>query len=238
MKINTIIVEDSRLARNELKLLLCQYSFINIVGEAKNINEAQTLIDSLSPDLLLLDINMPGGTGFDLLASLEVCPHVIFTTAFSEFAVKAFEVNALDYLLKPIETARLTDAINKVLETIISERQPDTKQSMPHKIFVKDGEQCWLIDVSNIKYFESCGNYARIYVENHKPMIYKSLTKIESCLDSTVFLRTNRQYIVNVDYIKAIEAYGSSGLLLTMQDGKEIDVSRRHTGVFKQKLSL
>jgi two-component system LytT family response regulator len=255
--LRAIIVEDSRLARLELRELLKLHPDVDIIDEAKNIEIAQEKIESLQPDLIFLDINMPNGSGFELLERLIECPFVIFTTAYSEFALKAFEVNALDYLVKPIHPQRLANAIEKlklrILETTQSNlnkknsegsnkltEKSEAELSLPidHKIFVKDGEQCWLIDVAKIRYFESCGNYAKIYFETHKPMIYKSLNLIEQRLNPNIFIRTNRQFIVNTHFIRAIETSGNSGLVLTMEDGKDIDVSRRHTNTFKHLLSL
>ena len=252
-----IIVEDSRLARVELRALLKLHPEVDIIDEAKNIEIAQEKIEALNPDLIFLDINMPNGNGFELLERLERCPYVIFTTAYSEFALKAFEVNALDYLVKPIHPKRLSGAIEKLNQRIKEATQSHLNQQnsenanvakvkneaelplpIEHKIFVKDGEQCWLIDVAKIRYFESCGNYAKIYFETHKPMIYKSLNLIEQRLNPNIFIRTNRQFIVNTHFIRAIETSGNSGLVLTMEDGKEIDVSRRHTNTFKHLLSL
>ena len=253
----TIIVEDSRLARLELRALLKLHPDVEIIDEAKNIEIAQEKIESLQPDLIFLDINMPNGSGFELLERLIQCPFVIFTTAYSEFALKAFEVNALDYLVKPIHPQRLANSIEKLklrmLETTQSNHDTKNNQTtnnliekneanlplpIDHKIFVKEGGQCWLIDVAKIRYFESCGNYAIIYFETHKPMIYKSLNLIEQRLNPNIFIRTNRQFIVNIHFIKAIETSGNSGLVLTMEDGKDIDVSRRHTNTFKHLLSL
>jgi len=253
--LRAIIVEDSRLARLELRELLKLHPEVEIIDEAKNIEIAQEKIEQLKPDLIFLDINMPNGSGFELLERLIECPFVIFTTAYGEFALKAFEVNALDYLVKPIHPQRLANAVEKLKQRMnesiqtkseenndASHLKENSEENIPlpndHKIFVKDGEQCWLIDVANIRYFESCGNYAKIYFETHKPMIYKSLNLIEQRLNPNIFIRTNRQFIVNTHFIRAIETSGNSGLVLTMEDGKEIDVSRRHTNTFKLLLSL
>jgi len=253
--LRAIIVEDSRLARLELRELLKLHPEVEIIDEAKNIEIAQEKIEQLKPDLIFLDINMPNGSGFELLERLIECPFVIFTTAYGEFALKAFEVNALDYLVKPIHPQRLANAVEKLKQRMNESIQTKSEENndashlkenpeenilLPndHKIFVKDGEQCWLIDVAKIRYFESCGNYAKIYFETHKPMIYKSLNLIEQRLNPNIFIRTNRQFIVNTHFIRAIETSGNSGLVLTMEDGKEIDVSRRHTNTFKLLLSL
>jgi two-component system, LytTR family, response regulator len=235
-----IIVEDSRLARNEIVQMLKKHPEIEIIGQAENINVAKQKIEALNPDFIFLDINMPGGDGFELLEKLQDCPQVIFTTAYDEYAIKAFEYNALDYLLKPINPKRLQQALDKMQLKLLDrpEKAADAEKPLGQKLFVKDGERCWLIKIADIRYFESCGNYARIYFDKNKPMIYKSLNKIEERINPELFVRTSRQYIVNINYIAEIESNGNTGLLLIMQDGRSIEVSRRYTTKFKQLLSL
>ena len=210
--IKAIIVDDERLARNELKKLLEQHPEIQIVDEASNVDEGVEKIDLLRPDLIFLDIQMPGKTGFDLLAELEKAPRVIFTTAYDEFALKAFEVNALDYLLKPIDPIRLTDAIQKLRTEIELEqasllgtnRGPLTEAD---QVFVKDGEKCWFVKLTEIRLFESVGNYAKVYFAGNKPLILKSLNALEDRLDERVFFRANRKHIINLHWIEKIEPY-------------------------------
>lgn len=235
MSISAFIVEDSRLARQELYELLKSYQTIEVVGEAKSVTEAIVSIDKLQPELIFLDINLPDGTGFDVLSQINRCPEVIFTTAYDEFALKAFELNALDYLLKPISEKRFNQALEKLN---VESLEKQNKGPIDHKIFVKDNDRCWLIDISDIKYFMSQGNYTQIHFNDQQPMIYRSLIQIHERLPEKQFFRANRSYIVNINYIKNIEPYGSSGLLLTMDDDHEIDVSRRHASHFKQVLSL
>ena len=210
--IKAIIVDEERLARNELKKLLEQHPEIQIVDEASNVDEGVEKIDLLRPDLIFLDIQMPGKTGFDLLAELEKAPRVIFTTAYDEFALKAFEVNALDYLLKPIDPIRLTDAIQKLRTEIELEqasllgtnRGPLTEAD---QVFVKDGEKCWFVKLTEIRLFESVGNYAKVYFAGNKPLILKSLNALEDRLDERVFFRANRKHIINLHWIEKIEPY-------------------------------
>src|SRR3954467_2270703 len=164
-----IIIDDERLARSELKKLLTDYPEIEIVAEAANANEGLEKIETMNPDLVFLDIQMPGKTGFDMLAELDKAPHVIFTTAYDEYALKAFEVNALDYLLKPVEPKRLADAIQKLhiqeeKEQIINGGDVNVNRDMlreDDQVFVKDGERCWFVKLSEIRLFESVGNYAK-----------------------------------------------------------------------------
>jgi two-component system LytT family response regulator len=235
MKIKTLIVEDSRLAQNELLTLCAPYNSLQVVGQAKTLAEAKSLINDLQPDLLLLDINLPDGTGFDLLDQLAWVPQVIFTTAYDEFAIQAFERNALDYLLKPINEQRFSQAIEKFTDQTADQT---TGGTIDHKIFVKDNDRCWLIDIQQVRYFQSQGNHCQIHFGGHKPMVYRPLSQIEQRLPAKQFFRVNRSFIININAVKHIESYGHTGLLLTMDDGQEIDVSRRHASHLKQALSL
>ncbi|MBS1729179.1 MAG: response regulator [Bacteroidetes bacterium] len=239
-----IIIDDERLARTELKKLLKEFSDIEIIDEASNADDGQEKIELLNPDLIFLDIQMPGKTGFDLLQNLERAPRVIFTTAYDEYALKAFEVNALDYLLKPIEPRRLSDAIQKLQYEISKEnagignafnRGPLTEND---QVFVKDGERCWFVKLSEIRLFESVGNYAKVFFANNKPLILKSLNALEERLDERIFFRANRKHIINMRMIEKIEPYFNGGLLVELKGGEKIEVSRRQTVRFKEMMSL
>ena len=239
-----IIIDDERLARTELRKLLQDYPEVEVVDEAANADEGINKIDSLQPDLVFLDIQMPGKTGFDMLAELERAPHVIFTTAYDEYALKAFEVNALDYLLKPIEPKRLADAMQKlhVAETkenhIVPENFNQSILTEVDQVFVKDGERCWFVKLSDIRLFESVGNYAKVFFGGNKPLILKSLNALEERLDPKTFFRANRKHIVNLRMIEKIEPYFNGGLLLELKGGEKIEVSRRQTVKFKEMMSL
>lgn len=239
-----IIIDDERLARIELKKLLQSHPEIEVIEEAANVDEAVQKIEQFNPELIFLDIQMPGKTGFDLLTEIEKSPKVIFTTAFDEYAIKAFEVNALDYLLKPIEPKRLADAITKLQDELFKEkaglsglftRGPLTEND---QVFVKDGERCWFVKLSEIRLFESVGNYAKVYFSSHKPLILKSLNALEERLDDRIFFRANRKHIINLRWIEKIEPYFSGGLLVDLKGGEKIEVSRRQTVKFKEMMSL
>jgi len=243
--IRAIIIDDERLARNELKKLLLDFPEIEVIAEAANATEGVEKIDSLNPDLIFLDIQMPGKTGFDMLSELERAPNVIFTTAYDEYALKAFEVNALDYLLKPVEPKRLADALQKL--QLEEDKEPISDHSISvnrsilnehDQVFVKDGERCWFVKLSDIRLFESVGNYAKVYFGPNKPLILKSLNALEERLDEKVFFRANRKHIVNLRLIEKIEPYFNGGLLLEMKGGEKIEVSRRQTVKFKEMMSL
>ncbi len=243
--IRAIIIDDERLARNELRKLLIDFPEIEVVAEGANANEGLEKIENINHDLVFLDIQMPGKTGFDMLAELDKAPHVIFTTAYDEHALKAFEVNALDYLLKPVEPRRLADAIQKL--HIQEEKEQSVSgdininREMLHEddqVFVKDGERCWFVKLNEIRLFESVGNYAKVFFGPNKPLILKSLNALEERLDEKTFFRANRKHIVNLRLIDKIEPYFNGGLLLEMKGGEKIEVSRRQTVKFKEMMSL
>jgi len=247
MPVRTIIIDDERLARNELKKLLQEFGEIEIIDEAANVQEGIEKIEMHSPDLIFLDIQMPGKSGFDLLEELNYAPKVIFTTAYDEFALKAFEVNALDYLLKPVDPKRLADAIQKIQQDENRDVLPVNGSSsllrsgMLHdedQVFVKDGERCWFVKLNEIRLFESVGNYAKVFFGPNKPLILKSLNSLEERLDDKVFFRANRKHIINMRWIEKIEPYFNGGLLLELKGGEKIEVSRRQTVKFKEMMSL
>jgi two-component system LytT family response regulator len=245
MSKRAIIIDDERLARNELRKLLGEHPGIEIVAEAANADEGIAKISELQPDLIFLDIQMPGKTGFDMLGELERSPEVIFTTAYDEFAIRAFQFNALDYLLKPIEPKRLSDALQK-LEAVEDKEFTAGEGQAVHRgvlgdhdqVFVKDGERCWFVRLSDIRLFESVGNYAKVYFAGNKPLILKSLNALEERLDDKVFFRANRKHIVNLRMIEKVEPYFNGGLLLEIRGGEKIEVSRRQAVKFKEMMSL
>jgi two-component system, LytTR family, response regulator len=243
MQKKVLIIDDERLARNELKKLLQDFPTIEIIGEAANADEGIEKIESLSPDLIFLDIQMPGKTGFDMLAELDSAPHVIFTTAYDEYALKAFEVNALDYLMKPIEPKRLADSLQKLQQAEEKEMAAALAANRgilteADQVFVKDGERCWFVKLGEVRLFESVGNYAKVFFGTNKPLILKSLNALEERLDDRVFFRANRKHIVNLRMIEKIEPYFNGGLLLDLQGGEKVEVSRRQAVKFKEMMSL
>jgi two-component system, LytTR family, response regulator len=237
--IRALIVDDERLARSELRRLLAVHAEIEIVGEAANIVDAERAINELQPELIFLDVQMPGGSGFDLLAALDDAPEVIFTTAFDAYALKAFEVNALDYLQKPIEEKRLAAALQRA-QSRIAKNQVTLKPD--NKIFIKDGERCWFVALTDISLFESEGNYARVYFQNdagtHRPLILRSLNQLEARLDQTRFFRANRRQIINFDFIKRVAPADAGGLSLVLENDLIIDLSRRRAMEFRAMSSL
>ncbi len=237
-----LIVDDERLARKELIKLLEDHPLIEVVGEAVNAEEAIQLVNDLNPDLLFLDIQMPGKTGFQLLEELDSVPLVVFTTAYDEFALKAFEVNALDYLLKPIQPERLLETVAKVAEKerakTAAVRGPDKKLGLSDQVFVKDGDRCWFVSLSNVRLFESDGNYIKVYFDNNRPMIHKSLNALDEKLDERAFFRASRKHIVNLSWVEGIEPWFNGGLMVRLKGGDKVEVSRRQAAKFKDMMSL
>ncbi len=236
-----LIVDDERLARTELRRLLNPFKDINVVGEAINAEDALAKISELNPELIFLDIQMPGKNGFEMLEELDSVPTVVFTTAYDEYALKAFEFNAMDYLLKPIEPKRLEDTVKRLLEKNKKE-QIDADQTPvlteEDQVFVKDGDRCWFVKLSTVKLFESEGNYVRLYFDDNKPLILRTLNYLDERLDSKAFFRANRKHIVNLKWIDNIEPWLNGGLLVKLKGGNKIEVSRRQAIKFKDMLSL
>jgi two-component system LytT family response regulator len=242
-----IIIDDERLARTELRKLLQDFPEVEVVDEASNAEEGIQKIEVHNPDLIFLDIQMPGKTGFEMLQELDHAPTVVFTTAYDDYALKAFEVNALDYLLKPIESRRLADAVEKIRKLHPANGSEQGAFAAPgsqsllgenDQVFVKDGDRCWFVRLSEVRLFESVGNYAKVFFGNNKPLILKSLNALEERLDPKFFFRANRKHIVNLQAVEKVESYFNGGLLLELKGGEKIEVSRRQTVKFKEMTSL
>lgn len=234
-----IVVEDSRLAREGLVKMLEAYPELNVIGSADHPSNALTLIQEHKPDIIFLDIHMPGESGFDLLEKLDYSPKVIFTTAYSEYAIRSFDFNTVDYLLKPISDERLKLAIAKL--SVNNEDysvEPKPLLDIHSRMFVKDGEKCHLVPLESIRYFESCKNYVRIFFGSENAFVKKSLNSIEERLPRKYFFRANRQYVVNLHAIVSIEEAVNDGYEITMSDGKTLEISRRNAVELKDLLSF
>lgn len=233
-----IIVDDERLARKELSKLLAEFPEIEIIKECDSADEAIEEVDKLKPDVVFLDIHMPGKDGFGVLEELDYTPHVIFVTAYDEYAIKAFEVNALDYLLKPIQTDRLKEAIGKVKIDKKETIKTTNKLGENDQVFVKDGERCWFVKLGDVPMFESEGNYVRVYFDSNKPLILKSLNNLADKLDENTFFRANRKFIINLNWVDKIESWFNGGLMVKLKNGEQIEISRRQASKFKEMKSL
>lgn len=233
-----LIVEDSRLAREGLKALLAAHENIELVGEAEDAEEGEVLISQHKPDVIFLDIDMPGKNGFEMLSSLDVSPQVIFTTAYSEYAVRSFDFNTVDYLLKPIEPERLARAIEKLQKKALSDQPPEPVLDENSRLFVRDKDQNYLVEIAEIRKFESCGNYTRLFFGKDSPFVYKSLSRVELRLPAQMFFRVNRQQIVNLKFVSTVEEGISGGYILFLTDGEEVSVSRSHSARLRELFAL
>jgi len=239
-----LLIDDERLARNELRRLLAAHPDIDVTGEAVDADDALKKIAALKPDLLFLDVQMPGADGFTLLERLDPpLPAVIFTTAYDEFAVKAFEFNALDYLLKPVDPNRLVAALEKLRHRgsgapFDPAAGPAHRLSLDEKVFVREGDRCWFVPVRNIRLLESEGNYTRVHFDENKPQLFRSLTAMEERLDSKSFFRANRKQVINLAWVEGIEPWFSGGLLVRLRGGLKVELSRRQAQEFRERMSL
>ncbi len=244
--LQTLIVDDERLARRELRRLLASHESVEVVGEAANADEAEAAIREQDPDLLLLDVQMPGDDGFDLLERLDAVPHVVFVTAYDEYAIKAFEVNALDYLVKPVEPERLAAALETVQaraaeaapQAVAADREPTSTLTADDQVFVKDGERCWFVRLADVRLFEAAGNYTRLYFDGEEPLIHRSLSYLEDRLDPDQFFRASRQHILNLAWVDDVTPWSKGRLKATLDDGTEVELSRRRSRAFREELSL
>jgi len=231
-KFTVIIIDDERLAREEVKRSLAGLPEFEIIGEAKNYDEAKKQIEALKPELIFLDIQMPGRSGFDLLESLQEVPQVVFTTAFNEYAVKAFDIEALDYLVKPLREERFAITIERIrkrlLKTEIAHNDASDKQ-----VFIKDGNKCFFVQLKDVYLIESADNYARLYFNNQKALIKRSLNQLEETLDSSIFFRITRNQIINTKYISHINNLEKGKLQVTLHKGGPLEVSLRQSVLFK-----
>jgi two-component system, LytTR family, response regulator len=231
-----MIIDDEPPARRELRRLLTGFPWVEVVGEAGNVDQAAGMVETLSPELLFLDIQMPGGSGFDLLTRLEDVPQVIFTTAYDEHAVRAFKVDALDYLLKPIEPARLAEALGRV-KSAQAARTPKP-DAVLEQIFVRDGSRCWFVPLREVRLLTSEGNYIRLSWGKSQPLLGRALAALEQRLDPNRFFRANRRQIINLDFIETVELGVNGRLHAQLRDGPEVEISRRQARLFKTKLSI
>ncbi|NBQ46847.1 MAG: DNA-binding response regulator [Sphingobacteriia bacterium] len=234
-----IIIDDERLARQELKTLLSIHKEIEIIAECQDANSAKEKINELKPDIIFCDIQMPGKSGLELVEEISATVDVVFITAHDEHAIKAFEVNAFDYLLKPVQPERLAETIKK-LSVKDSANRPDNTSPLTDRdtVFIKDGDKCWLIKLEEIRLFESEGNYVRVYFDTFRPLILRSLNSLETRLNEKQFFRASRRHMINLSYVSSIEPWFNGGLNVKMKDGKEIEISRRQAVRLKDLMSL
>ena len=234
-----LIVDDERLARNELRRMLEPLAEVEVVGEARNASDAEEQIARLRPDLVFLDVQMPDADGFELLERLDEAPAVIFTTAFDSYALRAFEVNALDYLVKPIAADRLAAAVARAASRAApASPQPAAHLGRGQRIFVRDGERCWFVAVEDVVLIESEGNYVRLHFADQRALLPRSLGAIADRLDPALFFRANRRQIINLGCIESLAPWPNDGYLVVLTGGVEVEMSRRQARLFQAATRL
>lgn len=246
MSTTCIIVDDEKLARDLLKEYLEGYPEIEVLGEADQGTEAVEKIDKLKPDIVFLDVQMPGMTGFDVLEDIEHEPYVIFVTAYDQYAIKAFEKNAVDYLLKPLDEERFRNAVNRALkrktlehssiEDLLSSMKSERKGTYDTHIFVQKSEKLFNLPVDEIVYLEASGDYTIITTKADQFVSSSGIGKLEEILNPEVFIRVHRSTIVNVNYLKEIERHFNGGMVVKMQSGKSFPVSRTYAKLIRKKV--
>lgn len=243
MKLKALIVDDERLARLELSHLLQQGRLkdkVEVVFEAKNADEAIAYLNEHRVDVMFVDIQMPGKTGFDLLEELTTCPTVIFTTAFDQYALDAFAANALDYLLKPVDSQRLSQALDKVHQLTLKapELEDKPKMALSDKVFIKDGDKCFFVAVEQVIAFVAIGNYCRVVLPSNEPIIRKSMQQLALRLPECSFFRASRSHIINLNKIEHVDVAASGNLEVKLQKAMTVELSRRQSQTFKEQMGF
>ncbi|QOW22554.1 MULTISPECIES: LytR/AlgR family response regulator transcription factor [Lysobacteraceae] len=243
--LRVLIVEDARLARRELRTLLAESADVECVGEAEDVPAAREAIARLHPDLILLDIQLPSGSGFDVLDGLDPLPAVVFVTAYDQYAVQAFEANALDYLLKPVAAARLATALDKARAQLGEQdaaRAPGRRGTdllaAHDQVFLRDGERCWFVALGEIRRIVVDGNYARVWFRDQNALLARSLSGLEARMQPGLFFRANRNTLVNLRMVRTVEPSVADGYDLGLDDGSQVEVSRRQARELRERLAL
>lgn len=242
----TLLIDDEKLARERLRKLLASFdATFQIVGEAKNGNEAQQLIEKLNPDIIFLDIEMPGKNGFELLSDLSKLPIVIFCTAHEEYALKAFDTNSIDYLVKPVKLERLEQTVQKInsfqqnltsvqLQQVIQQISQQKKEKKMTSVTVKKKDKILFIKLENVSHFEAKEKYVSIHTDQGEELMEQSLTKLEEKLPD-YFLRVHRKYIINTHFVKDFQKYFNSRYLISLKDKKKTTITSGRS--YKEQLT-
>ena len=239
MACRALLVDDERLARSQLRTMLAEHPSVEVVGEARAVPQAVEAVRSLRPDVVFLDIEMPGASGFDLLQELESRCQTIFVTAHDRFAVRAFNVNALDYLLKPVERERLARAVQKLSFRLASPQRAAWPLNASDYLFVSNSSSARLIQIYRIKYILAAGPYSEIFSDDgNKWMMLRSMKEWQARLPSKKFARIHRSTLVNLDWVDRIEPLANWSYRVTLQDGKtQLLMSRRGGAMLKERLA-
>lgn len=239
--LRVVIVDDARLARHELQHLLAAHPGVECVGLADDVPAARALIAQTQPDLVLLDIQLPSGSGFEVLEGLAAAPAVVFTTAYDQYAVQAFAANALDYLLKPVQPAHLARALERVQAA--GNRSPavpmgEERLGPEARVFLREGERCSFVEVRRIARVVVDGNYARVWFDGQSLLLARSLSALEARLPEGLFFRANRNTLVNLTQVRGVGLGIGEGYELRLADGSTVEVSRRQARELRERLAL
>ncbi|MFZ2906304.1 MAG: LytTR family DNA-binding domain-containing protein [Cyclobacteriaceae bacterium] len=246
MNITCLIVDDEQLARELLREYIEHVPELAVIGEASKGKDAVELIDNLKPDLVFLDVQMPGMTGFDVLDEIEHDPFVIFTTAYDQYAIKAFEKNAVDYLLKPLDQERFKLAIDRAVNRMKLEQnnvgellrslKTEHKTSYDSHLFVQKSEKLLNLPVEEIMFLEASGDYTILTTKGDQFVSSSGIGKLEEILNPETFIRVHRSTIININFLKEIEKHFNGGMIVKMQSGKSFPVSRTYAKVIRKKV--
>ncbi|HMI68087.1 MAG TPA: response regulator [Cyclobacteriaceae bacterium] len=246
MNTTCLIIDDEKLARDLLREFLESFPQIEVIGESAKGSEAVEKINKLKPDLIFLDVQMPGMNGFDVLDEIDHEPHVIFTTAYDQYAIRAFEKNAVDYLLKPLDEERFTQAVNRALkrkttengdlEELLRSIKSEGKGSFDSHIFVQKSEKLFNLPVEEIIFLEASGDYTVITTKNDQFVSSSGIGKLEEILNPDTFIRVHRSTIINLNFLKEIERHFNGGMVVKMQNGKSFPVSRTYAKLIRKKV--
>ncbi len=246
MKTTCLIIDDEKLARDLLREYLESFSEIEIIGECAKGNEAVEKINKLKPDLIFLDVQMPGMNGFDVLEEIDHEPYVIFTTAYDQYAIKAFEKNAVDYLLKPLDQERFGLAVNRALkqkklehsnlEDLMESIRSERRATYDSHIFVQKSEKLFNLPVEEIVYLEASGDYTIISTKTDQFVSSSGIGKLDEIMNPDTFIRIHRSTIINLNFLKEIERHFNGGMVVKMQNGKSFPVSRTYAKAIRKKV--
>src|SRR6478609_3076905 len=246
MNITCIIIDDEKLARDLLQEYVQQMPNLQVIGECGKGKEAVEAIDRLKPDLIFLDVQMPGMNGFDVLDEITHDPYVIFVTAYDQYAIKAFEKNVVDYLLKPLDQERFKLGVDRAITRMKMEQnnvgellrniKTENKSSYDSHIFVQKSEKLLNLPVEEIVYLEASGDYTILSTKNDQFVSSSGIGKLEEILNPETFIRVHRSTIININNLKEIEKHFNGGMVVKMLNGKSFPVSRTYAKLIRKKV--
>jgi len=244
MKVHALIIDDEPLARQVVREFAAAHPALEIIGECENGRKAVTAINRLKPDLIFLDVQMPGLSGFEVLEQLDHVPAVVFTTAYDQFAIRAFDVHAVDYLLKPYDRERFILAVERALQRLQKEVvEVDRLASLlnsvkgepfPERLLVKAGNRLLPVKVSDIEWIEAADDYSELHVTGAVHLCSLGLGELEKRLDAKKFARVHRSAIVNLSRIRNLEKDGEGGMIATLSNGAQIKISRSYAAALRK----